>query len=327
MFERKKRRLTRAKPGGFVMALGLAGVIGALGVTPAVAADSEAQVQTRTAEPSATEATPEVVKEVAPEVAEEATTEETQEATPEPSAEDDALIEVVPEIPAITWPMCEGDKYIPPTLRAPKNSEGITYEFEGYWYTNPFLVPIDLEVYATLKEGYTWGADVPEGWRLSQTGGVFEVKFEDVPCAPHNDPIVPELPVVTQAECVDGELTEPTVTVPESTEAVTYELRDFDPAQGARVNATLSWSYFLAHQDKMPEGWVVSDPDVAWFDVTFDDVSCEPGAGQPADPGAEEPEMLAATGPTDAAVLGGAALLTVAAGVALIIARRRVTGR
>ncbi len=327
MFERKKRRLTSAKPAGFVIALGLAGVIGALGVTPAVAADSEAQVQT--AEASATEATPEAtpetVKEAAPEVAKEATSEETQEATPEPSAEDDALIEVVPEIPAITWPMCEGDEYVPPTLRAPKDSAGIDYEFEDYWYTHPYLVPIDLEVYATLKEGYTWGAEVPEGWRLSETGGVYDVKFEDVPCAPHNDPIVPALPVVTQAECVDGELTEPSVTAPENTEGITYELRDDDA--GIRVLAKTSWSYFLASPEEMPEGWTWSDPDVAWFYPEFDDVSCEPGAGQPADPGAEEPEMLAATGPTDAAVLGGAALLTVAAGVALIIARRRVTGR
>ncbi|MFI2487735.1 hypothetical protein ACH47X_12530 [Promicromonospora kroppenstedtii] len=258
-------------------------------------------------------------------MARKATSEETQEATPEPSAEDDALIEVVPEIPAITWPMCEGDEYVPPTLRAPRDTAGIDYEFEDYWYTHPYLVPIDLEVYATLKEGYTWGSDVPEGWRLSQTGGVFDVRFEDVPCAPHNDPIVPELPVVTQAECVDGELTEPTVTVPENTEGITYELREDDA--GTRVLAKTSWSYFLVGPEEMPEGWTWSDPDVAWYDVTFDDVSCEPGAGQPAQPGAEEPEMLAATGPGDAAVLGGAALLAVAAGVALIMVRRRVTGR
>ncbi|MFE7506562.1 hypothetical protein [Promicromonospora sp. NPDC057488] len=310
-----------------VIALGLAGVFGALGVTPALAADGEGQVQVQTAEPTATEAATESTTETATEAADEATKEAapeaTPEVTPEPSATDDALIEVVPDIPAITWPMCEGDKYIPPTLKAPKNSEGITYEFEDYWYTYPFLVPINLHVYATLKEGYTWGADVPEGWRLSETGGAYDVRFEDVPCAPHNDPIVPELPVVTQAECVDGELTEPTVTVPESTEGVTYELREYDDGD-PRVLAKTSWSYFFGKE--APEGWVISDPDVAWFDVTFDDVSCEPGAGQPEQSGSE-PEQLAATGPGDAVVLGGVALLTVAAGVALIIARRRVAAR
>jgi hypothetical protein len=255
-------------------------------------------------------------------------TPEAPEATPEPSATDDALIEVVPAMPAITWPMCEGDKYIPPTLQAPPDDDAIDYTFEGYWYSNPFLVPLNLEVYAELKEGYTWAAEMPDGWRAysSGEGAVYEVRFEDVPCAPHNDPIVPEVPVVTQAECVDGELTEPTVTVPENREGVTYELREYENAPEFRVLAKTAWSYsFTLDDDELPEGWVVSEPDIAWYDVKFDEVSCEPGAEPPAQP--EQPAQLAATGPGDAAVLGGAALLTVAAGVSLIIARRRVMGR
>jgi hypothetical protein len=301
-----KRRLSSAKSAGVAIALGLTGLIGALGAMPAIAADTEGPIQTA---------------EVAPEA--------TPEPTPEPSATDDALIEVAPALPAITWPRCEGDKYIPPTLRAPKNSEGIEYLFEDYWYTHPYLVPIDLEVSASLKEGYTWAAEMPEGWHVynSEAAG-YEVKFEDVPCAPHNDPVVPELPVVTQAECVDGELTEPTVTLPENGEGITYKLhKDVDSGSIIDVSAVLSWSYFWADEEKFPEGWAWADVDVARYDVKFDEVSCEPGAGQSTQPGAEQPEQLAATGPSDAAVLGGAALLTVAAGVSLIVARRRVTGR
>ncbi|MEU4364260.1 hypothetical protein [Promicromonospora sp. NPDC023987] len=328
MFE-QKRRLIGAKSTGVVLTLGLTGLIGALGATPAIAADTEGPAQT--AEAPAPEATPEATPEApAPEApAPDATPESAPEATPEPSATDDTLIEVVPEIPAITWPRCEGDKYIPPRLSAPKDSDGIAYDFQGYWYTNPFLVPIDLEVWATLKEGYTWAAEVPEGWTVSADGGTYEVKFEDVPCAPHNDPVVPELPVVTQAECVDGELTEPTVTLPENGEGITYELADraSDPESTLDVSAKLSWSYFWAKEEKFPKGWTWSDVDVAWYDVKFDEVSCEPGAEQPAQPGADQPEQLAATGPRDVAVLGGAALLIVAAGVSLIIARRRATGR
>ncbi|MGI5188082.1 hypothetical protein ACQEVI_08050 [Promicromonospora sp. CA-289599] len=324
MFEHRKRRLSGAKSTGVVIALGLIGAIGALGATPAIAADTEGPIQTAEVTP---EATPETTPEVTPEV----TPEATPEPTPEPSATDDALIEVVPAMPAITWPRCEGDKYIPPTLSAPGNSDGIEYVFEGYWYTNPFLVPIDLEVLALLKEGYTWAAEMPAGWRASKSGdaAVYEVKFEDVPCAPHNDPVVPELPVVTQAECVDGELTEPTVTLPEDGDGITYTLMDraSDPESTLDVSAKLSWSYFWAKEEKFPEGWHWSDVDVAWYDVEFDEVSCEPGAEQPAQPGAEQPEQLAATGPSDVVVLGGAALLTVAAGVSLIVVRRRVIGR
>jgi hypothetical protein len=323
VFEHKKRRLSGARPTGVAIALSLTCVIGALGAMPAVAADAEGSIQTA-------EVTPEAAPETSPEATPEATPETTPEPTPEPSATDDALIEVVPAMPAITWPRCEGDKYIPPTLSAPRNSEGIEYLFEGYWYTNPFLVPIDLEVSAFLKEGYTWAAEMPDGWRVSNSGDAagFEVKFEDVPCAPHNDPVVPELPVVTQAECVDGELTEPTVTLPENGEGITYKLhKDVDSGSIIDVSAVLSWSYFWADEEKFPEGWAWADVDVARYDVKFDEVSCEPGAGQPAQPGAEQPEQLAATGPRDAAVLGGAALLTVAAGVSLIVVRRRVMGR
>jgi hypothetical protein len=307
VFENKKRRLSGAKPTGVVIALGLTCVIGALGAMPAIAAETEGPSQTA-------EVTPEATPETSPEA--------TPDPTPEPTATDDALIEVVPAIPAITWPMCEGDKFIPPTLQAPPDDEAIDYTFESYWYEPlPFTVPLNLQVYAELKEGYTWAAEMPDGWRAYSSGGgaVYDVKFEDVPCAPHHDRIVPEVPVVTQAKCVDGELTEPTVTLPENSEGVTYTLHE-DGDSGTRVLAKASWSYRFADEDKFPEGWLWSDLDVAWYDVKFDDVPCEPGAEQP-----KPPAELAATGPSDAAVLGGAALLTVAAGVSLIIARRRVT--
>jgi hypothetical protein len=319
--EHRKRRLSGAKSTGVVIALGLIGAIGALGATPAIAADTEGPIQTAEVTP---EVSPEATPETTPEATPEATPVATPEPTPEPSATDDALIEVVPAMPAITWPRCEGDKYIPPTLHAPPDDDAIDYTFEGYWYTNPFLVPIDLEVYAELKEGYTWAAEMPEGWRgySSGDGATYEVKFEDVPCAPHNDPVVPELPVVTQAECVDGELTEPTVTLPEDREGIAYKLHEYETEPTHRVSASLSWSYFWANEKKFPEGWTWADVDVAWYDVKFDEVSCEPGAEPPAQPG-----QLAATGPGDAVVLGGAALLTVAAGVSLIVARRRVMGR
>jgi hypothetical protein len=309
VFEHRKRRLSGAKSTGVVIALGLIGVVGALGATPAIAADTEGPIQTAEVTP---EATPEV----------------TPEATPGPTATDDALIEVVPAPPAITWPMCEGDKFIPPTLQAPPDDEAIDYTFEEYWYEpGPFTVPLHLEVYAELKEGYTWAAEMTDGWVAypSGEGASYDVMFEDVPCAPDHDPIVPELPVVTQAECVDGELTEPTVTVPENSEGVTYELRElrkYENSPDVRVHAKASWSYRFAFDSEaqIPEGWEISDTDVAWYEV-----SCEPGAEQPAQP--EQREELAATGPSDAAVLGGAALLTVAAGVSLIVARRRVMGR
>jgi hypothetical protein len=293
VFGHRKGRLSGAKSTGVVIALCLGGVVGALSAMPAIAADTEGPIQT-------------------PEV------------TPEPSATDDGLIEVVPEVPGISWPRCEGDKYIPPTLRTPPDSDGIRYEFESYWYDLPFLVPLVLEVYANVKLGYTWADEMPDGWTIKGVNyeAVFEVRFEDVPCAPHHDPVVPEMPVVTQAECVDGELTEPTITLPENGHGIRYTLveSEFEPTH--QVWAGVAWSYKWADQEDFPDGWISNGVETAWYDVKFDEVSCEPGAEQP-----KPPPELAATGPSDAVVLGGAALLTVAAGVSLIIARRRVTSR
>lgn len=310
MFGQKKGRLNGARPAGVVIALGLAGVIGALGATPALAADTEDPIQTAEVTP---EATPEV--------------------TPEPPATDDALIEVAPETPAFTLPRCEGDEFIAPTMTLPVDDDAVDYEWNDREIGPPFdSVPLNVGVLATLKEGYTWAAALPDGWRVLNSGNaaMFMVKFEDVPCAPHDEPIVPETPVVTEPKCVDGEVTEPTVTLP-ADGAATYELDDLseykpDPGWWYEVDARTTEGYRWAHW-KLPEGWVDWGEGLVTYTVKFDDVSCEPGAGQPAQPGAGQPEELAATGPGDAVVLGGAALLTVAAGVSLIVARRRVTGR
>ncbi|WP_020017025.1 hypothetical protein [Promicromonospora sukumoe] len=307
MFGQKKGRLNGARPTGVVIALGLAGVIGALGATPAIAADTEDPVQTA-------EVTPEATPEVAP----------------EPSATDDVLIEVVPQTPDYTLPSCEGDEFIAPTMTLPADDEAIDYEWNDPEIGPPFdSVPLDVGVLATLKEGYTWAAELPAGWRVLNSGNaaLFKVRFEDVPCA-YEEPVVPKVPVVTGPECVDGELREPTITLP-ADGAITYtvrEIEDHEPDWWYIVRARTTDGYRFAHWN-FPEGWELTEPGIADYLVKFDDVSCEPETGGSAQPGAQQPDELAATGPGDAVVLGGAALLTVAAGVSLIIARRRVTGR
>ncbi len=301
MFENKKRKLSGAKPTGVVIALGLTGLVGTLSAMPAIAADTEGPIQTAEVSPVA---------------------------TPEPSAADDAPIAVTPETPAYTLPRCEGDEFIAPTMTLPADTDAIDYEWNDTEIGPPFdSVPLIVGVLATLSEGYTWAAEMPDGWNVLNGGdaAMFKVKFEDVPCAPHDEPVAPKTPVVTEPECVDGELKEPTVTLP-ADGAITYELDDvseYDPDKGwsYEVQARPTEGYRWAHW-KFPKGWTHWDVDLATYTVKFDELSCEPGAKQP-----KQPEELAATGPGDAVVLGGAALLTVAAGVSLIVARRRVLGR
>ncbi|MFE7506563.1 hypothetical protein [Promicromonospora sp. NPDC057488] len=310
MFGQKQRRLIGARP--LVVALAV-GLTGALSATPAIAADTEGSTQTAEVAP---EATPEVALEATP------------EATPEPSATDDALIEVVPETPAFTLPECEGDEFIAPTMTLPADDDAIDYEWDDPEIGPPFdSVPLIVGVRATLREGYTWAAELPEGWRVLDSGdtAMFTVRFEDVPCA-HKELVVPKVPVVTGPECVDGELREPTITLP-ADGAITYtmrEIEDNEPDWWYIVRAKTTDGYRFAHWN-FPEGWELTESGIADYMVKFDEVSCEPGAEQPEQP--EQPGELAATGPTDAAILGGAALLTVAAGVSLIIARRRAMSR
>jgi hypothetical protein len=300
VFENKKRRLSGATSTGVVIALGLTGLVGALSAMPAVAAETKDPIQTAEVSPVP---------------------------TPEPSATDDAPIEVTPETPAYTLPACEGDKFIAPTMTLPAHTDAITYEWIDTEIGPPFdSVPLTVGVLATLSEGYTWTAEMPDGWlvQISGDAAAFRVTFEDVPCAPHDEPIVPKTPVVTEPECVDGELKEPTVTLP-ADGAATYKLDDVseyaDQGWWFEVTARTTEGYRWAHW-KFPKGWEDWGEGVAIYTVKFDEPSCEPGAEQP-----KQPDELAATGPSDAAVLGGAALLTVAAGVSLIIARRRVMGR
>jgi hypothetical protein len=296
VFEHKKSRLSGAKSTGVVIALGLTGLVGALSAMPAVAAETEGPIQTAEVSPVP---------------------------TPEPSATDDAPIEVTPETPAYTLPACEGDKFIAPTMTLPADTDAIDYEWNDTEIGPPFdSVPLIVSVYAVLSEGYTWAAEMPDGWRAFDSGdaAMFTVKFEDVPCFRHDEPIVPETPVVKPPKCVDGELTKPTITLP-ADGAATYELDEVEPDRWYEVKARTTDGYRWAHW-KFPKGWTDWGEGLATYTVKFDKLSCEPGAEQP-----KPPAELAATGPSGAVVLGGAALLTVAAGVSLIIARRRVTSR
>ncbi|MGI5188081.1 hypothetical protein ACQEVI_08045 [Promicromonospora sp. CA-289599] len=247
--------------------------------------------------------------------------------TPEPPTTYDHKPEITPETPTFTLPRCEGDEFIAPTVTLPANTEILNYRWGAQ--KPPFTsVPLTVEVYpgtVNQEEEWVWteewANDPPDGWRVEPgSPAVFTVKFKDVPCAAGPEPIVPETPVVKSAECVDGGLTKPTITLP-ADGAATYELHRLEPGRSYVVKARVTDGYRWASWE-FPDGWVDHGRRLATYTVTFDEVSCEPVAEQPTQPG-----QLAATGPGDAAVLGGAALLTVAAGVSLIVARRRVMGR
>jgi hypothetical protein len=90
--------------------------------------------------------------------------------------------------------------------------------------------------------------------------------------------------VVDEAECVDGALTRPTITVPD-TPGITYSYNPPSPwTQGQTVVVTAKLADSgVAWDLPLPEGWVYVDPVTATYTVTFAQVSCTPAT--PLDPG------------------------------------------
>ena len=84
-----------------------------------------------------------------------------------------------------------------------------------------------------------------------------------------------EAPEVIEAECVDGEATEPSVE-PVETEGVEYDLAPAGPWQqgdSVTVTATITdpeagWA------DPLADGWNVVDPATATYEVTFEVIEC-----------------------------------------------------
>ncbi|SEE85300.1 InlB B-repeat-containing protein [Ruania alba] len=182
--------------------------------------------------------------------------------------DDVECIPVAPEDPTITQAVCEDGELIDPTLTLPE-TEGVTYSADP---SGPYSAGDTVTVTATLADGYEWGT-LGEGWTQdSPTQASYVVTFDDVECIP----VAPEDPTITQAVCENGELTEPTLTLPSDTDALTYTADPadtYEPGQTVTVTATLADGY---EWGTLPEGWTEDSPTQASYVLTFDDVECVP---------------------------------------------------
>ncbi|WP_125777900.1 InlB B-repeat-containing protein [Antribacter gilvus] len=186
-------------------------------------------------------------------------------ATFEVTFDEVACVEVAPVAPTVTQAVCVGGELTAPTLTL-ATTEGITYtvSVEG-----PYAPGQTVTVTATLADGFAWGT-MPTGWtEVSLTVATFEVTFDEVECAE----VMPVAPTVTQAVCVAGELTAPTIAFA-TTEGITYTVDvegPYAPGQTVTVTATLADGFAWG---EMPAGWVEISPTEAEFEVTFDEVAC-----------------------------------------------------
>src|SRR5680860_973075 len=95
------------------------------------------------------------------------------------------------------------------------------------------------------------------------------VTFDDATC----DEVNPVAPTLVEAQCVDGALTTPTLTLA-ITDGITYSV-DVDPpyapGEVVVVTATLDASG-VGWPDLLPPGWTELTETTASFTVTFDEV-------------------------------------------------------
>ena len=89
--------------------------------------------------------------------------------------------------------------------------------------------------------------------------------------------MTPVAPTNHDAQCVDGALIPPTLTLAE-TDGITYSVDEdppYAPGQTVEVTATLD-DAGVAWPDQLPAGWTETSDTTATYTHTFDDVTCTP---------------------------------------------------
>ncbi len=103
-----------------------------------------------------------------------------------------------------------------PTI-TPQPTPGVTYTLSPpgpYSGTQSYTVTVT----ATLANGYAWVDPLPTGWtRTSATTATFTVTLAAASCTE----ALPVAPKINQAQCVGGQVTNPTLTLP-TTDGITY---------------------------------------------------------------------------------------------------------
>lgn len=171
-------------------------------------------------------------------------------------------VDAIPVLPNVEQAVCTDGALLPPVLTSAQ-TDGVDYEFTGGIAPGSTVV-----VTATLVDGYAWPAELPEGWtKVNDTTATALITLDDVEC----ETVIPAAPVVFDAVCDFGIVTDPTITLQE-TDGVRYDVvGDIVPGEVVEVIATLDDGYAWG---EMPEGWTRVDSTTASWQVTFDDPDC-----------------------------------------------------
>ncbi len=177
--------------------------------------------------------------------------------------------EVTPAAPALTQAVCVAGVVWPASLTL-ATTDGITYTVDQ---AAPYSAGQTVTVTATLAPaGVGWPAALPTGWSpTSDTTATYVVTFDAVACKPGS----PVTPAVFHATCVNGQVTEPMIVLPQ-TAGITYVVDPAGPYDGRKdtavtVTASAQPGYGWA---SMASGWTQQDSYRASFTVQLFGTSC-----------------------------------------------------
>ena len=174
----------------------------------------------------------------------------------------------------MTQATCTAGVVTVPTVTPATGPTGVTYALDPPGPYDPGTDDYTVTVTATLADGLAWG-QMPAGWTRGQspTTATFTVELVGTTC----DEVTPVAPTNHAAQCVDGALTPPTLTLAE-TDGISYSVDEdppYAPGQTVEVTATLE-DDGVAWPDQLPPGWTATSDTTATYTHTFDDVTCTP---------------------------------------------------
>ena len=168
--------------------------------------------------------------------------------------------------PTFTEGVCADGVFTPPTLTVPSGT-GLVYTTSA---PPPYASGQTVVLSATVQEGYGWGTARPAGWVFqNDVLATFTIRFQDVECRP----ATPVAPTVTDASCVNGELTVPTLELA-TTDGITYTASSaapYSPGQSVTVTATLADGF---EWGQLARSWTELTPTTATYVVTFAPATC-----------------------------------------------------
>ena len=185
-----------------------------------------------------------------------------------------SCVPVAPVAPAVTQAACVGGVVTAPTVTPATAPDGVSYSVAP---AGPYVgnVTTAVTVTATLGAGLAWARPLPAGWvEVNPTTATFAVTLTAASC----EPVEPVAPTVSQAACVGGVVTEPTITPATGPTGVSYSVDPGGPYDGSvttTVTVTATLGAGLAWARPLPTGWVEVNPTTATFGVTLTAASCE----------------------------------------------------